>query len=207
MSTTPLVHVVDDDAGIRESLGMLLESVGMQTRTYGDADAFLARFRETSNRPTLVLLDVRMPGISGMTLLEQLRATHPALPVILMTGHGDIEMAVRAMKLGARDFIVKPFAAQDLLDRVQAVLRRPEREEPQWPESQFAASRLQALTRREREVFDRIVRGDANKTIALDLGISVRTVESHRARIMTKTGAKTLVDLVLLSVGVKPPHP
>lgn len=186
---------------------MLLESVGMQTRTYGDADAFLARFRETSNRPTLVLLDVRMPGISGMTLLEQLRATHPALPVILMTGHGDIEMAVRAMKLGARDFIVKPFAAQDLLDRVQAVLRRPEREEPQWPESQFAASRLQALTRREREVFDRIVRGDANKTIALDLGISVRTVESHRARIMTKTGAKTLVDLVLLSVGVKPPHP
>jgi FixJ family two-component response regulator len=203
MTTTPFIHLVDDDVEIRHSLSMLLRSMAMEVHTYASADDFLSGFRGAGDRPTVLLLDVRMPGMSGMTLLEQLRREHPSLPIILITGHGDIDMAVRAMKLGAMDFITKPFSAQSLLDRIQEVLRQSAHTTTATAVgAEEAAARLEALTPREREVFDRIVSGESNKVIAIDLGISVRTVESHRANIMDKLGANTLVDLVLLSVSL-----
>ena len=204
MSAVPLVHVVDDNPSLRDSLQMLLTSVAIDAKTYASSDEFLLHFRETPDRPTVVLLDVRMPGMSGMMLLEHLRSEHPSLPVIMITGHGDIDMAVRAMKLGAVDFITKPFSAQVLLDRIQDVVRRTWDPAPAAVMgAEEAAARLATLTARERAVFDRIVSGDANKVIAHDFGISVRTVESHRANVMQKLGAKTLVDLVLVSVSLR----
>lgn len=200
MTLGPTVHVVDDDLEMRQSLHMLLRSVALDGRTYGSADEFLARFQDIPDRPSVVLLDVRMPGMSGMALLNRLRTEHPSLPVIMITGHGDIDMAVRAMKLGARDFITKPFSAQGLLDRIQEVLSQATRSADTQSRAEQAASRLQGLTRRERDVFERIAAGHSNKAVALELGLSVRTVETHRARIMEKLKAKTLVDLVLLAV-------
>jgi len=203
----PLVHVVDDDLEMRESLHMLLDSVAIDGRTYASADEFLSAYQEQADRPSVLLLDVRMPGMSGMTLLKQLRSGHASLPVIIITGHGDIEMAVRAMKLGARDFITKPFSAQHLLDRIQEVLDEAARDSDAQIRADEAAKRLDGLTKREREIFERIASGQSNKTVALDLGLSVRTVETHRARIMEKLESKTLVDLVLLSMerrAVKP---
>jgi len=196
----PLVHVVDDDLEMRESLHMLLDSVAIDGRTYASADEFLSAYQEQADRPSVLLLDVRMPGMSGMTLLKQLRSGHASLPVIIITGHGDIEMAVRAMKLGARDFITKPFSAQHLLDRIQEVLDEAARDSDAQIRADEAAKRLDGLTKREREIFERIASGQSNKTVALDLGLSVRTVETHRARIMEKLESKTLVDLVLLSM-------
>jgi len=196
----PLVHLVDDDPEIRRSLSLLLESVALETRTYASADEFLDGFEASLDRLAVVLIDVRMPGMSGMTLLERLRVEQPSLPIIVITGHGDIDMAVRAMKLGAMDFISKPFGPQDLLDRIQDALSKGAQTAARVASAREAAARLQTLTAREREIFDRIVSGEANKAIALDLGLSVRTVESHRASLMEKLGARTLVDLVLLSV-------
>ena len=203
MTGAPLVHVVDDDLEIRESLQLLLRSVAIDAMTYASADELLANFTEDTERSAVLLLDVRMPGMSGMALLERLRAEHPLLPIIMITGHGDIDMAVRAMKLGAMDFITKPFSTQVLLDRIQEVLRRNSELATPAVSAEDAASCLASLTVREREVFDRIVSGDSNKAIALDLDISIRTVESHRSSVMEKTRAKTLVDLVLLSVAMK----
>lgn len=203
MTPGPRVHVVDDDLEMRQSLHMLLRSVALDGKTYGSADEFLARFQDIPDRPSVLLLDVRMPGMSGMALLSRLRTEHPSLPVIMITGHGDIDMAVRAMKLGARDFITKPFSAQGLLDRIQEVLSQATRSADTQSRAEQAASRLQGLTRRERDVFERIAAGHSNKAVALELGLSVRTVETHRARIMEKLEAKTLVDLVLLAVDGK----
>jgi FixJ family two-component response regulator len=203
MNKTPLVYLVDDDLEVRESLGMLLRSVAMEVLTFPSADAFLDRLADPAGRPTILLLDVRMPGMSGMALLERLRAENPWLPIILITGHGDIDMAVRAMKLGAMDFITKPFSSQTLLDRIQEVLSHAAGQESTDSRPAEAAARLETLTPRERQVFERIVSGESNKVIAIDLGISVRTVESHRASIMDKLKASTLVDLVMLSVNLK----
>ena len=203
MTDVTIVHMVDDDFEIRRSLQMLLKSVAIQTRAYGSADEFLAEYVEEPNHQAVLLLDVRMPGMSGMSLLERMRVVFPSLPIIIVTGHGDIDMAVRAMKLGAIDFIRKPFSSQVLLDRIQEVIRQtPDTATPADCADQ-AAVRLEVLTPREREIFDRIVTGNSNKTIALDLGIGIRTVESHRANLMEKLKAKTLVDLVLLSVDKK----
>jgi FixJ family two-component response regulator len=202
----PLVHVIDDNADVRSSLELLLKSVAINAQTYATADEFLHELGQAPNRPGVLLLDVRMPGMSGMTLLERLRSEHPSLRVVMMTGHGDIDMAVRAMKLGAIDFISKPFSSQDLLDRIQDVVRQTLDTGVPDISASVAAARLATLTAREREIFDRIVAGDANKVIAIDLGISVRTVESHRASIMEKMKAKTLVDLVLVSVSLRTAH-
>jgi FixJ family two-component response regulator len=207
VTPAPLVHVVDDDLDMRQSLHMLLRSVAIDAKAYGSADEFLARYREQRDRPSVLLLDVRMPGMSGMTLLKHLRSVHASLPVIIITGHGDIDMAVRAMKLGARDFITKPFSAQKLLDRIQEVLDQAARDSDAQIRSEGAARRLEGLTRREREIFERIASGQSNKTVAHELGLSVRTVETHRARIMEKLESKTLVDLVLLSMEHKAVKP
>jgi FixJ family two-component response regulator len=206
MTTTPLVYVVDDDAALRDSLSLLMKSVDVEVQAFADAAAFLAGFQPDAGRPSALLLDVRMPGMSGMSLLKQLRVEHPALPIILITGHGDIEMAVRAMKLGAVDFLTKPFGAQRLLDLIQDVLRQGADAAAAELDSEGAATQLEVLTPREREVFERIAAGESNKVIAIDLGISVRTVESHRASVMEKLGLKTLVDLVRLAVRLNGPH-
>lgn len=203
VNPTPLVHVIDDDLAMRQSLQMLLRSVAIDGRTYASADEFLDSYRDAADRPAVVLLDVRMPGMSGMSLLKQLRSEYATLPVIMITGHGDIDMAVRAMKLGARDFITKPFSAQSLLDRIQEALDQAVCTTDAQTRAEETLRCLARLTRREREVFDRVVAGQSNKAVALGLGLSVRTVETHRARIMEKLGAKTLVDLVLMAVEEK----
>jgi len=203
----PLVHVIDDHAEIRESLRMLLESVAIEAATYATADEFLATYDEASNRRDILLLDVRMPGISGMVLLERLRAVRPALPIIMITGHGDIDMAVRAMKLGAVDFVTKPISSQALLDVIQGVLGRL----TEYPRTEVgvddAMARYATLTARERQVFEHIVAGESNKVIAIELGINFRTVESHRASLMKKMKVKNIVDLVLLSLTLKQARP
>ena len=202
-----LVHVVDDDPDVRESLRMLLESVDIEVATYPDADSFLrVPFKDQPpGRPSCLLLDVRMPGLSGMVLLERLHQESRHLPVIILTGHGDIPMSVQAMKLGAVDFLTKPLNHQKLLDLVQSVLRNPKLQGTQpvnTVDPRSARAKWDSLTRREREIFQFIVKGLPNKTIAIDLGISTRTVETHRARIMEKMQAKSLVDLVLLSLSI-----
>lgn len=206
MSWAPLVHVVDDDLEIRESLRLLLRSVAIEAKTYASADEFFADFAEDPGRPAVLLLDVRMPGMSGMALLESLRAEQVVLPVIMITGHGDIDMAVQAMKLGARDFIVKPFSPQTLLDRIQEVLRQVAATATPVSADE-AAALLATLTRREREIFWLLISGATSKAIALDLGLSSRTVEAHRAHIMQKMKAKSVVDLVMLSVALKQAWP
>jgi FixJ family two-component response regulator len=200
MSTAPLVHVVDDDPEIRDSLALLLSSVAIEAKTYDSADAFVMDLRASSDRPAVLLLDVRMPGTSGMALLEHLREVHSSLPIIILTGHGDIDMAVRAMKLGAMDFLTKPVASQQLLDLVQQALAQSRKQRDRALSTEEAVRRLETLTAREREIFDRIVGGESNKAIALDLGISIRTVESHRASIMQKLKARTLAELVRMAV-------
>jgi len=206
MTGVTIVHLVDDDFEIQKSLRLMLKSVAIETRTYGNADEFLAEFVEEPDHRAILLLDVRMPGMGGMSLLAQVREEFPSLPIIMVTGHGDIDMAVRAMKLGAIDFITKPFSSQILLDRIQEVIRHTPKTVAPAECAKQAAARLEALTTREREIFDRIVTGCSNKKIALDLEIGVRTVESHRANLMEKLKARTLVDLVLLSVDQKNRH-
>jgi FixJ family two-component response regulator len=197
----PLVYVVDDDADVRESLRLLLESVGIEVAVFASADDFLAREDDGRNRTCCLLLDVRMPGMGGMALLEHLRRNKILMSTIVITGHGDIPMAVRAMKLGAVDFISKPYNHQVLLDLIQETLRRtPVPAVVQTVSDGELIERWRALTDREQEVFWSVVRGAANKVIALDLGISIRTVEAHRARIMKKMRVRKLADLVLLSV-------
>jgi len=206
MTDRALVHVVDDDADVRESLSMLLDSVDIRVATYPDADTFLTQFEAQPGVPSCLLLDVRMPGMSGMAMLERLHDDQVHLPVIMLTGHGDIPMSVRAMKLGAVDFVTKPFNHQKLLDLVQSVLQDEElqgRCEPAEVDHRIARERWKSLTPREREVFERIVAGASNKVIAFDLGISIRTVETHRARVMEKLQARCLVDLVLLSLSLR----
>jgi len=203
MTETPVVYIVDDDPDIRKSLALLLRSVSIDVHTFPTCDEFLAALPDINGRATCLLLDVRMPGMSGMALLERLREQELPLPVIMLTGHADIEMAVRAMKLGAADFLTKPFSGQLLLDRVQEVLRRGQQVPSLNISLEEAHARWDALTPREKEVFDRICAGASNKVIAADFGISIRTVESHRARIMEKMKVRSLVDLVLLSVKLK----
>lgn len=200
MRVNPLAYVIDDDPDIRASIEMLLRSVSIDVEAFGSAKRFLDSFDDATDRPKILLLDVRMAEISGMTVLEQLRSAHPRLPVIMISGHGDIDMAVQAMKLGAKDFVTKPFNAQDLLDRVQGVIRKSADAHAVDDRVAEGKSRLEQLTPRERDVFDRLVQGDANKLIAIDLGISIRTVEAHRAKVMEKLGARTLVDLVKIAL-------
>ena len=214
MTTTrdPVVHVVDDDTDVRESLQMLLGSVGIWVRTYPDADSFLVQNRldghQAPERPACMILDMRMPRVSGMTLLEKIHQSNVQMPVIVVTGHGDIPMSVRAMKLGAADFVTKPFNHQELLDLVQGVLRDAEARASTTPQAEVLDNQQSlalwaTLTRREREVFEQIVDGSTNKAIGIDLGISTRTVETHRARIMEKLQARSLVDLVMLKVNLQ----
>jgi len=188
------VHVVDDDEAMRESLSFLLETAGLAVCTYESPTAFLAAL--PLEQPACLVTDIRMPEMTGIDLLRHLNATGHQLPVIVITGHGDVSLAVEAMKLGAADFIEKPFDDEVLLAAINAARERLRQSGPTDGEREAARSRLASLSKREREVLDGLVAGHPNKTIAFDLGISPRTVEVYRANLMTKLQASSLSDLV-----------
>lgn len=189
------IHVVDDDEAMRGSLMALLEDAGYEARAYASAEELLAR---SGLEPGCVVSDIQMPGIDGLTLLNKLRAGGDGLPLILITGHGDVPLAVAAMKAGAVDFLEKPFEAEALLGAIEAGLRWPANSSSPGKNGEAARCSLETLTLREREVLERLVSGESNKEAALKLGVSHRTVEFHRAHILEKTGAKGLPDLVRL---------
>lgn len=199
------VHVVDDDAAVRDSLAMLLESAGLVVRTYDSAAAFLAV--ATDLTAGCVLTDVRMPDIDGLTMQRELAARRCSLPVIVMTGHGDVPIAVQALKAGASDFLEKPFDDAHLVRAVRNALQASARARQAAAGAAELAARLATLTPREREVLDRLVAGQPNKTIAYDLGTSPRTVEVQRARVMEKMGARSLPELVRMSITLETSPP
>jgi len=196
-----VVHVIDDDADVRQSLAFLLSTAGLAVRVHDSATSFLQVLPEVHDG--CVVTDIRMPGMDGLQLQRRLAELKPGLPVIVITGHGDVALAVDAMKAGAIDFIEKPFDDETLLTAIRAALARDARDSAR--EAQLAAirTRLQALSEREREVLQGLVSGKANKVIAYNLGISARTVEVYRANVMTKMQADSLSELVrvVLSVG------
>jgi two-component system, LuxR family, response regulator FixJ len=197
----PTVFVVDDNEGIRNALRLLLKSVGLASRTMSSAKEFLDTYQPTE--PGCLVLDVRMPGMSGIELQEQLNLRGAVIPVIFITGHGDVPMAVEAMQRGAFDFLQKPFRDQDLIDRIQRALERDKHNRAALAQHTRIHERLEALTPREREVMALMVRGLANKVIAADLGISQRTVEIHRSRVMDKSGAASLAQLVRMTLDLE----
>lgn len=196
-----IVHVIDDDDAVRGSLGFLLDCAGLTVRAWESAEAFVAAAGYRSGG--CVLSDVRMPGLDGLALQHRLRELGSDLPLILMTGHGDVPMAVAALKAGAVDFLEKPFDDDALLAAVRAALARGRAGQVRQAEQNGSAQRLAALTPRERQVLDGLVAGLPNKTIAYDLGISARTVEVHRARVMQKTAARNLPELVRLALAAE----
>ena len=195
MSGNPaLVYIVDDEEPVRDSLALLLRSVGIATRAFTDGGSFLAAY--SGEMRGCIVVDVRMPRIGGLELQQELNRRGCTLPLIFMTGHGDVPMAVEAMRAGAMDFLQKPFHDEDMIRRVQRALEQGERDNAALEEREGLRRRFEALTPREREVAARIVAGDANKVIAIDLDLSERTVELHRARIMQKMEARGLAHLV-----------
>jgi RNA polymerase sigma factor (sigma-70 family) len=190
----PTIFVVDDDEGVRNSLRFLLKSVGLSATTMASATEFLTTYQP--DQPGCLVLDVRMPGLSGLELQQQLNLRGAIIPVIFITGHGDIPMAVEAMQHGAFDFLQKPFRDQDLIDRIQRALAADEKNRAALRERDRVRARLDSLTPREREVLDLMMRGKPNKVMAAELGLSQRTVEIHRARVMEKTDASSLAQLV-----------
>lgn len=198
MNLDPTVFVVDDDLDMRNSLKWLIESIGLPVEAFVSAEAFLETYHPA--RPGCLVLDVRMPGMGGLRLLEQLTEAGAGLPVILLTGHGEVSMAVQALKSGAFDFIEKPAAHQRILDRVQDALAADREQRARAVERAAFRERFAQLTQREREVLHRLVDGESNKTIAHGLDISERTVEKHRERLMSKMEVRTVAHLIRLVV-------
>ena len=188
------VFIVDDDDAVRSSLRLLLKSVGLQATAFPSARDYLAAW--DPDQPGCLVLDVRMPGMSGLELQEELNRRGAIVPVIFITGHGDIPMAVEAMQHGAFDFLQKPFRDQDLIDRIQKATERDAANRAQLREKEQIRIRYESLTPREREVLTLVTAGKANKVMAGDLGVSQRTVEIHRARVMEKMHAASLAQLV-----------
>ena len=193
---TPVVYVVDDDDGMRRALDTLLSTVGYRTAVFSRPTEFLATFK--TDAPGCLVLDIRMPEMSGLELQQQLNRRGSTLPVIFITGHGDVPMAVQAMKEGAFEFIQKPFRDQDLLDRINHALKQDAESRQTTARRADVLHRLESLTPRERQVMDMIVEGAANKVVAIDLKLSERTVEIHRAKVMEKMGARSVAHLVKL---------
>lgn len=189
-----VVFVVDDDEAMRDSIVCLLESANLPCRMFGDARAFLDACEP--GRPGCLLLDIRMPGMSGMELLAHLKSNGYSQPVIIITGHGDVPLAVRALKSGAFDFVQKPFGAQDLLDKVQAALEQVRVDRRKNLKQDMLRGRFGALTGREREIMELVVAGDSSKVIGMKLGISSKTVDIHRSNIMKKLDVQTVAELV-----------
>lgn len=195
------VFIVDDDTEVRESIALLMQSVGLPSESFASAQDYLDQF--DSSRPGCLVLDVRMPKMSGLELQQQLlqQAIHP--PIIIITGHGDIQMAVRAVQAGAADFIEKPFRDQLLLDAIHRAITRDAEQRGVASRRSEIEQRLQRLTPREGEVLDRVMQGARNKVIAFDLNISQSTVEAHRSKVMEKMQAKTLSDLMRMVLSLE----
>jgi two-component system response regulator FixJ len=198
MYRSQTVHVIDDDDAVRDSLTFLLASAGFAVTAHASASAFLEVFPGLD--PAVVVTDVRMPGVSGMELLKHLAGRNPSIPAIVVTGHGDVPLAVEAMKLGAIDFIEKPFSDDTIVAAVRAALERRGAGGASDVAKAEIRARLAALSARERQVLDGLVAGQANKVIAHELGISPRTVEVYRANVMTKMQAGSLSELVRMSL-------
>lgn len=190
----PTVFIVDDDAAIRRAMKALLDSVNVPSEIFASANEFLDKV--VDRRPGCLVLDIRMPGLGGLELQQELNRRGNRIPIIFITGHGDVPMAVEAMQNGAFDFIQKPFRDQDLLDRVSDALKTDRQRRDEEQHQNDIAGRIETLTNREREVLDLVVTGKPNKVIAYELGVSQRTVEIHRSRVMEKMQARSLADLV-----------
>jgi FixJ family two-component response regulator len=197
-----MVFVIDDDESMREALHSIIRSVGLRVVTFGSADEFLQS--ERPDVPACLILDVRMPGLSGLDLQRDLSEGNIHIPIIFITGHGDIPMSVRAMKAGAVEFLTKPFRDQDLLDAIQQALDHDRRARSQQADSADLRSRFHSLTPRETEVFELVVKGLLNKQIALQLGTSEITIKLHRRQVMEKMQADSLADLVRMSERLNP---
>jgi two-component system, LuxR family, response regulator FixJ len=198
MPDKPVIHVIDDDEAMRESLSFLLGTAHFAVRVHDSALRFLEVLPHAE--PGCIVTDVRMPSMTGLELLRQLATLDAGFAVIVITGHGDVPLAVEAMKLGAVDFLEKPFDDEALIAAVRAALNRRERERERETEKLEILGRIAALSNRERQVLDGLVAGQPNKTIAFDLGISPRTVEIYRANLMTKMQASSLSDLVRMAL-------
>ena len=194
-----VVYVVDDDEAVRDSLQWLLEGVNYSVQAYDSAEAFLAAFDPQAL--ACLILDVRMPGMSGLQLQEELAQRKAELPIVFITGHGDVPMAVSTMKKGAADFIEKPFDQAELKALVEKMLAQARESAAQRERARMNQALLGKLTAREQQVLERIVAGRLNKQIADDLGISIKTVEAHRANIMEKLNANTVADLLKIALG------
>ncbi len=201
-SESAIVHVVDDDASMRSALEGLFDSVGLTTQTYGAAGEFLAAPQLDS--PGCIVIDIRLPDMSGLDFQLQLAQMGIRLPVVMMTGHGDIPMSVRAMKRGAVDFLPKPFRDQDMLDAVMVAIERDRQRRAVEGDTSQLQQRFAILSSREQQVMLLVTAGKMNKQIAGDLGISEITVKIHRGAAMRKMGARTLADLVRMAEVIKP---
>ncbi len=197
MNNTGTAFVVDDDPSVRRSIRRLLESVGYTVETFASAQEFLEKV--DPNRPGCLVLDVRMPGLSGLDLQERLAATHARRPIIFVTGYGDVPMTARAMKAGAVDFLQKPFNEQQLLDAIHSAMEAEERRRQEYAGRALVQERVSTLTPREHEVLVRVVAGKTNKEIAAEFGITEKTIKVHRARVMEKMAADSLAQLVVLA--------
>ena len=192
------VFIVDDDEAVRDSMSMLLETVNLPHSCFASATDFFEQYDETQ-RGCLVL-DIRMPGMNGLELQEKLKACDALLPIIYITGHGDVPMAVEAMRKGALDFMRKPIQEQELLDRIEQAFNYEAGIRNDWHDQHSLKEKLAILTSREKQVFERVVEGQANKSIAFDLSISERTVEVHRSHVMKKLEVRTLAELVRIKI-------
>jgi two-component system response regulator FixJ len=202
MASDAVVHLIDDDDAVRQALAFLLTTSGYAVRVYDSAETFLAAL--PSVQPGCIITDVRMPGMDGLTLQRELKARAIPLPVVVITGHGDVPLAVEAMKAGAVDFLEKPFDDDGLLGAIRVAIDRHARDSRRDAEVAAIRVRLDALSPREREVLDGLVAGLPNKTIAYDLNISARTVEVHRANVMARMGAHSVADLVRMVFVARP---
>jgi two-component system, LuxR family, response regulator FixJ len=200
-SNNAVVMVVDDDAGVRNAMRSLLKSVGLNSQLHASAREFLSNYSPA--QAGCLLLDIRMPGMSGLELQHELNLRGATIPVIFMTGHGDVPMAVEAMQHGAFDFLQKPFRDQDLLDRIQKAITRDAKLRESLGEHTKIRGRLDTLTEREREVMDLMILGKQNKVIAQDLGVSPRTIEIHRARVMEKMSVQSVAELVRMMLDIR----